>query len=219
MNWLIRQIARITLIGKLVEKLGPKVPIIFIFVALIFSALYIPYEYENFLEFKQKYPEDNFGLILNLLRPLIINIILITLVVSAFSAERERKKRIELEEAERQRKEAEAIAMKQEALRKLKELKKNPVGKTAEAVISKKSIGTLGGAAIGATLGGSLGIAGKFLGAMVFINGAWVLAPVGGLLGYYAAKKLAKKKEQEKEQEKIKQYGEKINQETRDKNK
>ena len=219
MNWLIRQIARITLIGKLVEKLGPKVPIIFIFVALIFSAFYIPYEYENFLEFKQKYPEDNVGLILNLLRPLIINIILITLVVSAFSAERERKKRIELEEAERQRKEAEVIAMKQEAIRKLKELKKNPVGKTAGAVISKKSIGTLGGAAIGATLGGSLGIAGKFLGAMVFINGAWVLAPVGGLLGYYAAKKLAKKKEQEKEQEKIKRYGEKINQETRDKNK
>ncbi len=219
MNWLIRQIAKVTLIGKLVEKLGPKVPIIFIFVALIFSAFYIPYEYENFLEFKQKYPEDNFGLILNLLRPLIINIILIILVVSAFSAERERKKRIELEEAERQRKEAEAIAMKQEALRKLKELKKNPVGKTAEAVISKKSIGTLGGAAIGATLGGSLGIAGKFLGAMVFINGAWVLAPVGGLLGYYAAKKLAKKKEQEKEQEKIKQYGEKINEETRNKNK
>ena len=215
MNWLIRQIARITLIGKLVEKLGPKVPIIFIFVALIFSAFYIPYEYENFLEFKQKYPEDNVGLILNLLRPLIINIILIILVVSAFSAERERKKRIELEEAERQRKEAEVIAIKQEAIRKLKELKKNPVGKTAGAVISKKSIGTLGGAAIGATLGGSLGIAGKFLGAMVFINGAWVLAPGGGLLGYYASKKLAKKKEQEK----IKQYGEKINQETRDKNK
>ena len=219
MNWLIRQIAKVTLIGKLVEKLGPKVPIVFIFIALIFTAFYLPYEYENFLEFKQKYPEDNFGLILNLLRPLIINIILIILVVSAFSAERERKKRIELEEAERQRKEAEAIAMKQEALRKLKELKKNPVGKTAEAVISKKSIGTLGGAAIGATLGGSLGIAGKFLGAMVFINGAWVLAPVGGLLGYYAAKKLAKKKEQEKEQEKIKQYGEKINEETRNKNK
>ena len=219
MNWLIRQIAKVTLIGKLVEKLGPKVPIIFIFIALIFTAFYIPYEYENFLEFKQKYPEDNVGLILNLLRPLIINIILIILVVSAFSAERERKKRIELEEVERQIKKAEALAMKQEAMKKLEELKINPVGKTAEAVISKKSIGTLGGAAIGATLGGSLGIAGKFLGAMVFINGAWVLAPVGGLLGYYAAKKLAKKKEQEKEQEKIKQYGEKLNQKTRDKNK
>ena len=210
MNWLIRQIAKVTLIGKLVEKLGPKVPIIFIFIALIFTAFYIPYEYENFLEFKQKYPEDNIGLILNLLRPLIINIILIILVASAFSAEKERKKRIELEEAEQQRKELEALAMKQEAMRKLEEIKKNPVGKTAEAVISKKSIGTLGG---------SLGIAGKFLGAMVFINGAWVLAPVGGLLGYYAAKKLAKKKEQEKEQEKIKHYGEKINEETRNKNK
>ena len=219
MNWLIRQIARVTLIGKLVEKLGPKVPIIFIFLALIFAAFYIPYEYENFLEFKQKYPDNNIGLILNLLRPVIINIILIIFVASAFSAERERKKRIELEEAERQRKEAEAIAMKQEAMRKLEELKNNPVGKTAGAVINKKSIGTLGGAAIGATLGGSLGIAGKFLGAMVFINGAWVLAPVGGILGYFAAKKLAKKKEQQIEREKIRQYGEKINQKTRSKNK
>ena len=203
MNWLIRQIAKVTLIGKLVEKLGPKVSIIFIFIALIFTAFYIPYEYENFLEFKQKYPDDNVGLILNLLRPLIINIILIILVVSAFSAERERKKRIEFEEAEQRRKEAEALAMKQEAMKKLEELKKNPVGKTAEAVISKKSIGTLGGAAIGATLGGSLGIAGKFLGAMVFINGAWVLAPVGGLLGYYAAKKLAKKKSKKKSKKKL----------------
>ena len=37
MNWIIRQIAKITLIGKLVEKLGPKVPIIFIVISLIFA--------------------------------------------------------------------------------------------------------------------------------------------------------------------------------------
>ena len=219
MNWIFKLITKVTLIGKLVEKLGPKVPIIFIFIALIFAAFYIPYEYENILEFKQKYPEDNIGLILNYLRPLIILTILLILVISAFSAENERKKRIEFEEAERQRKEAEALAMKQEAMRKLEELKKNPVGKTAGAVVSKKSVGALGGAAIGATLGGSLGIAGKFLGAMVFINGAWVLAPVGGLLGYYAAKKLAKKKEEKEELQKIKAYGERINQKNRDKNK
>ena len=54
---------------------------------------------------------------------------------------------------------------------------------------------------------------------MVFINGAWVLAPVGGLLGYYAAKKLAKKKEQKEELQKIKAYGEKVNKINRDKNK
>ena len=219
MNWLIRQIAKVTLIGKLVEKLGPKVPIIFIFIALIFTAFYIPYEYENFLEFKQKYPDDNVGLILNLLRPLIINIILIILVVSAFSAERERKKRIELEEVERQIKKAEALAMKQEAMRKLDELKKSPVGKATGIVTTKEGIGAIGGGAIGAALGGSLGVAGKIVGIGVALNGGIVLAGVGALVGFLGVKAFKKNKDEKTEQEKIKQYGEKINQETRDRNK
>ena len=91
MNWIIRQIAKITLIGKLVEKLGPKVPVIFIVISLIFAAFYIPYEYENFLEFRTKYPNDKIGLILNLARPIIINLILIIFIISAFSAEKEQK--------------------------------------------------------------------------------------------------------------------------------
>ena len=219
MNWLIRQIAKVTLIGKLVEKLGPKVPIIFIFISLIFTAFYIPYEYENFLEFKQKYPDDSVGLILNLLRPLIINIILIILVVSAFSAERERKKRIELEEVERQIKKAEALAMKQEAMRKLEELKKSPVGKATGIVTTKEGIGAIGGGAIGAALGGSLGVAGKIVGIGVALNGGIVLAGVGALVGFLGVKAFKKNKDEKTEQEKIKQYGEKINQETRDKNK
>ena len=219
MNWLIRQIAKVTLIGKLVEKLGPKVPIIFIFIALIFTAFYIPYEYENFLEFKQKYPDDSVGLILNLLRPLIINIILIILVVSAFSAERERKKRIELEEVERQIKKAEALAMKQEAMKKLEELKKSPVGKATGIVTTKEGIGAIGGGAIGAALGGSLGVAGKIVGIGVALNGGIVLAGVGALVGFLGVKAFKKNKDEKTEQEKIKQYGEKINQETRGKNK
>ena len=219
MNWLIRQIAKVTLIGKLVEKLGPKVPIIFIFIALIFTAFYIPYEYESFLEFKQKYPEDNVGLILNLLRPLIINVILIILVASAFSAERERKKRIDLEEAEQRRKEAEALAMKQEAMRKLDELKKSPVGKATGIVTTKEGIGAIGGGAIGAALGGSLGVAGKIVGIGVALNGGIVLAGVGAVVGFLGVKAFKKNKDEKTEQEKIKQYGEKINQETRDKNK
>ena len=219
MNWLIRQIAKVTLIGKLVEKLGPKVPIIFIFIALIFTAFYIPYEYENFLEFKQKYPDDNIGLILNLLRPLIINIILIILVASAFSAEKKRKKKIELEEAEQQRKEAEALAMKQEAMRKLDELKRSPVGKATGVVTTKEGMGAIGGGAIGAALGGSLGVAGKIVGIGVALNGGIVLAGVGALVGFLGVKAFKKNKDEKTEQEKIKQYGEKINQETRDKNK
>ena len=215
MNWLIRQIARITLIGKLVEKLGPKVPVIFIFIALIFSAFYIPYEYENFLEFKQKYPEDNIGLILNLLRPVIINIILIILVVSAFGAEKERKKRIAMEEAERQRKEAEALAMKQEAIKKLNELKKSPVGKATGIVTTKEGIGAIGGGAIGAALGGSLGVAGKIVGIGVALNGGIVLAGVGALVGFLGVKAFKKNKDEKSEKEKIKAYGEKINKENK----
>ena len=179
MGWLFRLIAKVTLLGKLVEKLGPKVPIIFIFISLIFAAFYIPHEYENFLEFKQKYPGNNVGLILNLARPIIINLILIIFIISAFRAVNERKKRLESEEAERQRKIAETLAIKEQAKKKLEELKKSPVGN----VVTKKTIGTLGGTAIGAALGTSLGVAGKFLGVMVFINGAWVLAPLGGALG------------------------------------
>ena len=216
MNWLIRQIAKITLLGKLVEKLGPKVPVIFIIISLIFFAFYIPYEYEKFLEFKLKFPNENIGLGLNILRPVVIISIFLVFIFSAFEAVRERKKQLEKEEEERKKKEAEYNARKQEALRKLEELKATPVAKATEAVVTKKSIGTLGGAAIGATLGGSLGIAGKFLGAMVFINGAWVLAPIGGVIGYFAAKKLAKNKNQKIEQEKIKKYGEQINNQTRE---
>ncbi len=216
MNWLIRQIAKITLLGKLVEKLGPKVPVIFIIISLFFFAFYIPYEYEKYLEFKIKFPNENIGLGLNILRPVVIISIFLVFIFSAFEAVRERKKQLEKEEEERKKKEAEYNARKQEALRKLEELKATPVAKATEAVVTKKSIGTLGGAAIGATLGGSLGIAGKFLGAMVFINGAWVLAPIGGVIGYFAAKKLAKNKNQKIEQEKIKKYGEQINNQTRE---
>ena len=216
MSWIIRQIAKITLLGKLVEKLGPKVPVIFIIISLIFFAFYIPYEYEKFLEFKIKFPNENIGLGLNILRPVVIISIFLVFIFSAFEAVRERKKQLEKEEEERKKKEAEYNARKQEALRKLEELKATPVAKATEAVVTKKSIGTLGGAAIGATLGGSLGIAGKFLGAMVFINGAWVLAPIGGAIGYFAAKKLAKNKDQKIEQEKIKKYGEQINNQTRE---
>ena len=216
MSWIIRQIAKITLLGKLVEKLGPKVPVIFIIISLIFFAFYIPYEYEKFLEFKIKFPNENIGLGLNILRPVVIISIFLVFIFSAFEAVRERKKQLEKEEEERKKKEDEYNARKQEALRKLEELKATPVAKATEAVVTKKSIGTLGGAAIGATLGGSLGIAGKFLGAMVFINGAWVLAPIGGAIGYFAAKKLAKNKDQKIEQEKIKKYGEQINNQTRE---
>ena len=217
MNFLFKIITKITFLGKLVEKLGSKVPIIFIFISLIFIAFYIPYEYENILEFTEKYPNDNIGFTLNLLRPIIINFIILILVVASFKAVNEQKRKLIEEEIERQKKAAELLEKKEEALRKIAELKNSSITKTTEKIVSKKTVGAIGGSVIGATLGGSLGIAGKFLGTMVFINGAWVLAPIGGLLGYIAVKKINKKKEEKEEHKKIKEYGENINDQTRNK--
>ena len=219
MSWLFKIIAKVTFLGKLVEKLGPKVPIIILLVSITVIAFYIPYEYENFLEFRTKYPNDKIGLILNLARPIIINLILILFIISAYRVEKERKERIERAEVERQKMEAEYLARKEEAMRKLQELKKSPVGKATEIVTTKEGIGAIGGGAIGAALGGSLGVAGKIVGIGVALNGGIVLAGVGALVGFLGVKAFKKNKIQKDEHQKIKEYGEKINNDTGNKKK
>jgi len=215
-------IATRLLVGKLFEKIKPKLPLISILAFIIFIVFYGPYEYENFLEFKQKFPDNTTGLYLNLLRPLVIITLIIGTVIYIFLS----KKKYEREEAERVAKEkAELLAKKEAAMKKLQELKTNPIGKAAGAVTTKEGMGAIGGAGLGAALGGSLGVAGKFLGGMVFVNGGWVLAGIGGLVGYLGVKAYKKnkvtKEERERiikeEQAKIKAYGEKINEETRTK--
>ena len=210
------------LVGKLFEKARPKLPLISVLAFIIFIVFYGPYEYENFLEFKQKFPDNTIGLYLNLLRPLVIITLIIGSVIYIFLS----KKKYEREEAERiAREKAELLAKKEAAMKKIQELKANPIGKAAVAVTTKEGIGAIGGAGIGAALGGSLGVAGKFLGGMVFVNGGWVLAGIGGLVGYLGVKAFKKnkatKEERERiikeEQEKIKSYGEQINEETRNK--
>ena len=222
-SWIVRKLAKITILGKIFEKLGPKfLPILF-FTSLVFIVFYVPYEYENYLQFKEKFPENNVGLYLNLLRPIVIVGLLIGAIIYIFlnkkKHEREKAERIERERIEHEREKAEFLAKKQTAMKKLQELKTNPIGKAAGAVTTKEGIGAIGGASVGAALGGSLGVAGKFLGGMVFVNGGWVLAGIGGLVGYLGVKAFKKhkatKEEREKiikeEQEKIKAYGEKIN--------
>ena len=193
-SWVLRKLAKITILGKIFEKLGPKFPIILLFIFLIFSAFYIPYEYENYLEFQDRYPNNNIGLILNLLRPVVIVLIFLIIIFSAFGIEKERKEGIEREEAELKRKEAEFLAKKVSALKKIDELKRSPVGKVAGAVTAKESIGAIGGGAVGAVLGGSLGVAGKIVGIGVALNGGIVLAGIGALVGFLGVKAFKKNK-------------------------
>jgi hypothetical protein len=205
-RWVISKLVKITVLGTIFESIRHKIPIILFFVFFIFIAFYGPYEYENYLEFTKKYPDNNTGLILNLLRPLVIISSFLFLLIFSYKIERERKKRIAEEEAELKRREAEFLTKREAALKKLEELKQSPVGKVSQAVGTKETVGAIGGAAIGATLGGSLGIAGKVLGTMVFVNGGWVLAGVGAVVGYLGVKAFkknkAKKIEETKDNEK-----------------
>ena len=193
-SWILRKLAKITILGKIFEKLGPKFPIILLFFFLIFTAFYIPYEYENYLEFQDRYPNNNIGLILNLLRPVVIVLIFLIIIFSAFGIEKERKEGIEREEAELKKKEAEFLAKKVSALKKIDELKRSPVGKVAGAVTAKESIGAIGGGTVGAVLGGSLGVAGKIVGIGVSLNGGIVLAGIGALVGFLGVKAYKKNK-------------------------
>ena len=193
-SWILRKLAKITILGKIFEKLGPKLPIILLLIFLIKSAFYIPYEYENYLEFQDRYPNNNIGLILNLLRPVVIVLIFLIIIFSAFGIEKERKEGIEREEAELKKKEAEFLAKKVSALKKIDELKRSPVGKVAGAVTAKESIGAIGGGTVGAVLGGSLGVAGKIVGIGVSLNGGIVLAGIGALVGFLGVKAYKKNK-------------------------
>lgn len=201
-RWVINKVAKITILVRIFHSIRDKIPTILLFIFLIFIAFYGAYEYENYLEFTKKYPDNNTGLILNLLRPLVIISSFLFLLIFSYKIERERKKRIAEEEAELKRREAEFLAKKQEVLKRLTELKQSPVGKVSQAVGTKETIGAIGGAAIGATLGGSLGVAGKVLGTMVFVNGGWVLAGVGAVVGYLGVKAFKKNKAKQIEETK-----------------
>ena len=51
---------------------------------------------------------------------------------------------------------------------------------------------------MGAILGGSLGVAGKVAGVTIAVNGGWVLAPIGAVIGYLGFKAFNKKNKENK---------------------
>ena len=63
----------------------------------------------------------------------------------------------------------------------------------AEKTVSKPVVGAGTGALIGALTGGSLGVAGKVAGTMIAVNGGWILAPIGAVIGYLGVKAFNKK--------------------------
>ena len=159
---------------------------------VVISIFYIPYEYFNYLEFKEKFPNDIFGVNFLLVRPAIL---IIVALIAIFSIHNKLKK-IEQERIEKIKKEEqERLEKIRAAKEKLENLKSSTPVQLAEKTITKPVVGAGAGAAIGAVAGGSLGVAGKLAGVMIAVNGGWILAPIGAVIGYLGFKAFNKKKD------------------------
>ena len=159
---------------------------------VIISIFYVPYEYFNYLEFKEKFPNDIFGVNFLLVRPAILIIVALIVIFSIHNKlrkiEQERIEKIKKEEQER-------LEKIRAAKEKLENLKSSTPVQLAEKTITKPVVGAGAGAAIGAVAGGSLGVAGKLAGVMIAVNGGWILAPIGAVIGYLGFKAFNKKKD------------------------
>ncbi len=159
---------------------------------IIISIFYVPYEYFNYLEFKEKFPNDIFGVNFLLIRPAILIIVALILIFSIHN----KLKKIEQERIEKiKQEEQEKLEKIRVAKEKLENLKSSTPVQLAEKTITKPVVGAGAGAAIGAVAGGSLGVAGKLAGVMIAVNGGWILAPIGAVIGYLGFKAFNKKKD------------------------
>ena len=159
---------------------------------VIISIFYIPYEYFNYLEFKERFPNDIFGVNFLLVRPAILIIVALIIIFSIHN----KLKKIEQERIEKIKKEEqERLEKIRAAKEKLENLKSSTPVQLDEKTITKPVVGAGAGAAIGAVAGGSLGVAGKLAGVMIAVNGGWILAPIGAVIGYLGFKAFNKKKD------------------------
>ena len=179
-------------LGKLIDVIKSNFLITSIPALIIISIFYVPSEYFNYLEFKERFPDDVFGVNFILIRPVILILVALFVIFSIHK----KLKQIEQERIEKIRKEEqEKLEKIRIAKEKLEKLKSSTPVQLAEKTVSKPLIGAGAGAALGAVAGGSLGVAGKLAGVMIAVNGGWVLAPIGAAIGYLGFKVFSKKKD------------------------
>ena len=181
--------------GSLIDVVKSNFILILIPLLLLISIFYVPYEYFNYLEFKNKYPNDLFGVNFILIRPYVLIIVSLYVIISINrKIKLEEKKKIEKIKQE----EEERLEKLRLAKEKLEQFKSTKPIKIAEKAITKPIVGAGAGAAIGAVAGGTLGVAGKLAGVMIAVNGGWILAPIGAALGYLGIKAFSKKDKKNK---------------------
>ena len=183
------------LLGKVFDSIRSNFLITSITLLILVSIFYVPYEYFNYLEFKERFPDDIFGVNFLLVRPVILILVALFLIISTH----QKIKKIDQGHIEKiKREEQEKLEKIRLAKEKLEELKSSTPIQLAEKTVSKPVVGAGVGAAIGAVAGGSLGVAGKVVGTMIAVNGGWVLAPIGAVIGYLGFKAFNKKNKENK---------------------
>ena len=182
-------------IGKAFDLMKSNFLITSISLLLLVSIFYVPYEYFNYLESKGRFPDDIFGVNFLLVRPFILILFFLFFIISTH----QKIKKIDQGHIEKiKREEQEKLEKIRLAKEKLEELKSSTPIQLAEKTVSKPVVGAGAGAAVGAVAGGSLGVAGKVAGVMIAVNGGWILAPIGAVIGYLGFKAFNKKNKENK---------------------
>ena len=182
-------------LGKVFESIRSNFLITSITLLILVSIFYVPYEYFNYLEFKERFPDDIFGVNFLLVRPVILILVALFLIISTH----QKIKKIDQGHIEKiKREEQEKLEKIRLAKEKLEELKSSTPIQLAEKTVSKPVVGAGAGAAVGAVAGGSLGVAGKVAGVTIAVNGGWILAPIGAVCGFLGFKTLNKKNKENK---------------------
>ena len=174
--------------GKVFDSIRSNFLITSITLLILVSIFYVPYEYFNYLEFKERFPDDIFGVNFLLVRPVIL--ILVFLFFIILTHQRIKKNDQDRKEKIKKREERE----ESDKIRRAKEIADTTLSKPGflETVVS------VFGGVLGAIAGASLGIAGKIAGVMIAVNGALILAPIGAVIGFLGFKSFSRKNKENK---------------------
>ena len=170
--------------GKVFDSIRSNFLITSIPLLILVSIFYVPYEYFNYLEFKERFPDDIFGVNFLLVRPVILILFFLFFIILFHRRikknDQDRKEKIKREESDK--------------IRRAKEITDKTVSKAGflETVLS------VFGGSLGAIAGASLGVAGKIAGVMIAVNGALILAPIGAVLGFLGVKAFNNKNKENK---------------------
>ena len=110
-------------LGKVFDSIRSNFLITSITLLILVSIFYVPYEYFNYLEFKERFPDDIFGVNFLLVRPVILILVALFLIISTH----QKIKKIDqghIEKIKREEREKlEQIRLAREKLEKLKSIK------------------------------------------------------------------------------------------------